>query len=324
MRKNKNKDKVTKERKQISRKRAILNFVLVCIIGVGSGLFLGSWYTYSLATTPINYSKDATEFVDDINVAFKKATKLNNPTEDDIKNWVSIAKQNGVTPLNLTASENIMLAEYNLKNSNSYFVLGTGEVNVTIATQSIYSTKYFDGTTYLSENISKGTLTVADCFVMDKGSNTVTSIKGSDVTSTSANWQGSDRSDMTVAECKEKSGVTPDTVNPYIISSKTIISGGTIEEKVVDGKKVYSFSFNLDPINSVLNYIKQVKQTSGLTDYPEFDSITLTVVLDENWNFVEFNTLENYRVKFSGLKPKCTGKLNMKFTINEPVTLPKH
>ena len=50
----------------------------------------------------------------------------------------------------------------------------------------------------------------------------------------------------------------------------------------------------------------------------------LDVVMDEDWNFRKVNIVENYRVVYSGLKPKCKGTLNIDFTVNEPVTLPEH
>ena len=45
-----------KERRAISRKRNILNFLLVGIIGIGTGLFLGSWYSYAFLSSSVDYS----------------------------------------------------------------------------------------------------------------------------------------------------------------------------------------------------------------------------------------------------------------------------
>ena len=215
-----------------------------------------------------------------------------------------------------------MLAEYNLGLANSYSAIGTGKVAVMGTSQSIYSAKMFDGNTYTFESISKGILTVADCLVMEKGASTVTKIKGENISSTSASWTGS-KSTMTTIECKENNGGTPDKVIPYIISSKTILSGSTISANETNGKTYYTYTISLDPVKSVINYVKQVKQTSGLNDFPEFSNISITIVLDENWNLCKFNSEENYRVVYGMLKPSCKGTLNLDFTINEPVTLPK-
>lgn len=312
-----------KERRQINRKRKLINFALVGIIGIGSGLFLGSWYLSLRQSNPINYSQYTEETLkDDINDAFFKVIGIKNPTDFEKENWVETAKSRGITPQNLTAAENFMLAEYNLGLANSYSAIGTGKVAVMGTSQTIYSAKMFDGNTYTFESISKGILTVADCLVMEKGASTVTKIKGENVSSTSASWTGS-KSTMTTIECKENNGGTPDKVIPYIISSKTILSGSTISANETNGKTYYTYTISLDPVKSVINYVKQVKQTSGLNDFPEFSNISITIVLDENWNLCKFNAEENYRVVYGMLKPSCKGTLNLDFTINEPVTLPK-
>lgn len=313
-----------KQRKAISRKRNILNFFLVGIIGIGTGLFLGSWYSYAFLSTGVDYSGLSQEaLLDDINDTFKKATKTNRITDDTKSNWVSIAKSKGVSPKSLTTYENFALAEYNLEHANSYKAYGEGAVD-TVVKQTIYSAKHFDGTTYMAEKISKSSMiTVADCFVMEKDAKLINNIKGNNVTPTHADWTGS-KSEITTAECLDKMGGLPSKVIPYIISSKTVKESSEITETTTNGIKTYKFTIKLDPISSVLNYIKEVKTTGDLSDYPTFSDITLTFVIDENWNFVEYSTVENYRVVYAGLKPKCTGTLSLKFEINKPVTLPEH
>lgn len=310
-----------KERRQINRKKRILNFALVLIIGIGSGIFLGSWYSSTFGGG-VNYDFNDSELYDNINDAFFKAIGIKNPTNSEKENWVETAKSRGITPQNLTAAENFMLAEYNLGLANSYSAIGTGNVLVMGTSQTIYSAKMFDGNTYTFESISKGILTIADCLVMEKGASTVTKIKGENISSTSASWTGS-KSTMTTIECKENNGGTPDKVIPYIISSKTILSGSTISANETNGKTYYTYTISLDPVKSVINYVKQVKQTSGLNNFPEFNNISITIVLDENWNLCKFNAEENYRVVYGMLKPSCKGTLNLDFTINDPVTLPK-
>lgn len=313
-----------KERKKITKKRTILNFMLVAIIGIGTGLFLGSWYSYAFLSNTVDYSgftEDA--LLDNLDDTLKKATKLNNLSSSDKENWVSIAKQKGVTPKNLATYENVALAEYNLKNASSYIMHGTGKVE-TIANQTIYSVKYFDGNTYMFESISKGILTVADAFVMEKDGNTVTKIAGNNVSDNHADWTGT-KTTYSTTEFKENSGLLPSDVMAYLISSKTTKSSSEITETTsADGKKLYSFSLTLDNVSSVANYVKQVKQTSGLSDYPTFDDITLNFSVDEDWNFVTFGVVENYRVPYGGLKPKCKGTINYTFEFNKPVTLPTH
>ena len=312
-----------RERKQISRKRSILNFALVAIIGIGSGLFLGSWYSYAFLSNTVDYSSfSESALLDNLDDTMKKAIQSNKLSDSDKQNWVQIAKEKGVTPKNLATYENVALAEYNLKNANSYIVYGTGKVE-TVANQTVYSVKYFDGTTYMFESISKGLISVADAYVMEKDANTVTKISGNNITSDHADWTGT-KTTISTAEFKENNGPLPSEVFAYLISSKTTKSSSQITETTVDGLKHYSIEITLDPVTSVMNYVKQVKQTSGLADYPSFDNITLSFTIDENWNFVKFNIVENYRVPYGGLKPKCKGTLNYTFEFNTTVDLPNY
>ena len=307
-----------KERKQISRKRSILNFALVAIIGIGSGLFLGSWYSYAFLSNTVDHSSfSEAALLDNLDDTIKKAIKSNKLTDSDKQNWVQIAKQKGVTPKNLNTYENVALAEFNLKNADTYIMYGTGKVE-TVANQTVYSVKRFDGKTYMFESISKGLLTVADAFVMEKGSNTVTKISGNNVSAEHADWTGT-KTTISTTEFKENNGSLPSDAIAYLISSKTTKSSSAITETTIEGKKHYSFELTLDPISSVVNYVKQVKQTSGLSDYPSFDNITLSFTIDEDWNFVKFNIVENYRVPYGGLKPKCKGTLNYTFQFNTAV-----
>ena len=175
----------------------------------------------------------------------------------------------------------------------------------------------------LLKNISKGIVNVATIAVYGKDNTDVTTIVGNNIKETSASWNGKSEK-MTTEAYVDKNGELPSNAIPYIISSQTVINSSDVTESEVDGKKLYSYTIALHPLKSVVNYIKQVKQTSGLSDYPTFNDITIDVVIDENWNFVKFNIVENYRVVYSGLKPKCKGVLNIDFTVNQPVTLPEY
>ncbi len=299
------------------------NFFLVCMLGIASGIFLGSWYSYSQITSVVDYSSyTEADLRDSIEDVIKDVLNIDKPTTDQINNWLTLAKQKGIKPTDLLPSQNFILAEYNASKAESYSAIANGMVE-TIASQTIRSEKYFDGTAYTSSSISKGILTVAELSYMKKDSGTIKTIKGNNVTSTSANWNGAEKT-LSNNEYLEQVGLLPNALNPYIVSSKTILANRAedIVKTTYNNKEVYKFTFQLDAVTSVLNYIKQVKYTSGLSDYPSFDDITQTVYIDEDWNFVRIEIVENYRVTFSGLKPKCKGTLNTDYTFNQSVTLP--
>lgn len=299
--------------------------ILVCFLGIATGIFLGSWYSYTMLTANVDYSlyseaslREKETYKDVIS----NILKISNPTEEQLTNWVELAGEKNIKPSSLLPSQNFILAEYNATLAKSFKAIGNGLVE-TIATQSIYSEKLFDGSAYTFSSISAGLLTVADCAYMEKGSDVVTSHKGNNVTSNSAEWTGAVTNYQT-SDYKDIAGNTPDVLNPYIVTSKTMLRDKTedITLENYNGKQVYKFSIQLDPVKSVLNYIKQVRLTSGLSGYPTFDDVSLTVYMDENWNFVRTEVVENYRIPYGGLQPKCKGTLNTDYSFDIPVTLP--
>ncbi len=298
--------------------------VVLMIVAVISGAILGTWY-FDYTQIDIDYGQyKEEELRDDTYAVIGSAIGKSNPSDSEVKNWVEIAKSNGITPAMLTASQNVILAEYNLSDINrtkTYEAIGTGKVD-TIAKQTIFSSKRFDGEAYATESISKGLISLADYAYHKKGSNKVSLIKGTNITATSANWAGK-RSDYTKAEYKQLNGVMPYEAGPYIISSQTVLEDNVEYTESVgeNGKKLYTFTFMLDPIKSVLNYIYQVKMSSGLNGFPAFDDIQITYTIDEDWNLVQTDILEHYTVVY-GIPAPCTATLLTKFTINQPVELP--
>lgn len=299
--------------------------IFICLLGIATGIFLGSWYSYTMLTANVDYSLYSEESLrekESYKDIISSVLKISNPTEEQLTNWVTLAKEKNIKPNNLLPSQNFILAEYNATLATSFKAIANGLVE-TIATQSIYSEKLFNGSAYTFSSISAGLLTIADCAYMEKGSDLVSSHKGNNVTSTSADWTGT-VTNYSKADYKELAGNTPDVLNPYIVTSKTLLRDKSedITLENYNGKQVYKFSFQLDPVKSVLNYIKQVRVTSGLSGYPTFDDVTLTVFLDEDWNFVRTEVVENYRIPYGGLQPKCKGTLNTDYSFNVPVTLP--
>lgn len=314
---------IQETRKKINFRRNFINILLVVVIGISSGLFLGSWYSYNMLASSADYSGlDANLLTEDVSVVIGRSLNIKKVNDDQRKNWVSLAKSKGITPKKISGGDNTQLAIDVINNASSWTAIGTGKVE-TIVTQTVYSAKYYDGTTYAFESISKGIVNVATIAVYGKDNTDVTTIVGNNIKETSASWNGKSEK-MTTEAYVDKNGGLPSNAIPYIISSQTVINSSDVTESEVDGKKLYSYTIALHPLKSVVNYIKQVKQTSGLSDYPTFNDITIDVVIDENWNFVKFNIVENYRVVYSGLKPKCKGVLNIDFTVNQPVTLPEY
>lgn len=296
---------------------------LVLLAAIISGTVLGDWY-FKNSLIDVDYSGyKEEELRDDTLVVLAEALGRSAVTEEESTSWLNLAKEKGLSPLSLSPSQNVVLCELNARLASSYETEGDGLVS-TIATQTVHSRIKFDGNAYSFESISKGMLNIANLSVMQKNASTVSFIKGNDIQTDNATWNGN-KTNYSLADYKDMAGGLPGQLIPYIISSKTILEEEKIEIKEIEGEegqKLYTFSTKLDPIKSVINYVKQVKMISGLSGYPAFNDITITFTIDEDWNLVKTEILEHYSV-FYIVKASCTGTLTTNYVFNKPVTLPE-
>lgn len=316
------------QRKKFSWKRATVKILAVVMIGVASGVMLGNWYKNYLTGMVFDYSNYNLE-----DYEMNSTSVLNSilgttaQADTDFSTLTATLKQKGMTPKDLSASQNIALATFNASLAKSYSAVGLGEV-ATIATQDITSSKKFDGTTYTFESLSKGILTIANCAVMKKGATNVSLHKGKNLVVDSstgvckADWNA-DGENLPLKKYVELNGLEPSRLLPYVISDKTIIDEDKIvvSDAVWKDKSVFEFTITLDPVTGVLRYYRQVMQTSGLKDAPTFKDVTIKIMLDADWNFVRTEVTENYTVVY-GVPAPCTGTLNTDYVFNQPVTLP--
>ncbi len=288
---------------------------ILAVLGVFTGSGLGVYYFNNFLRANVNYLQyNPSDYIANIDDIFAKRFAIN--TDEQKENWLQIAKDNNTTPSDLTPVDNMLLAEYNAKKASSYEIVGTGSV-ATIATQTVYSERKFDGEAYAFQSISKGMLTVATCDYM-KGGKNVEIYNGANVKVDGADWNYSQT--ITLADYKNMAGTSPSDIQPYIISDKTVISSTDVVYDEATG--LYSFTLSLDPITSVLLYYKQVRRSGNLEGDPEFEYIHLSITIDENWNFVSSAFEEKYTAIKFGLPNKCVGTLNSTYKFNDVVTLP--
>ena len=321
----KEKEKLEKEKQRLKNeleereyqkgtfKKNIRALAILLILAIFTGSGLGVWYFNAVLKSTVIYSNYlVSDYLPDVNTTFAKLG-INN--ENDKSNFLEIAQSQNIDPLStrLNVLDNYLLALYNAENAKTYSAIGKGLVS-TIASQSVYSAKTFDGEKYSFESISVGLVKVATKEEMNKGENIVylstgSSIITNDDGSMSATWEA--EKTLTSQEYKELTGSYVNTISPYIISDSTILNIESSTIKNNDG--TYSFTLQLHPVYSVLNYYKQVKRSGGLEADPVFTSIVQTITIDENWNFISIDTEEKYTaVKFS-MGAKCTGTLHTEF-----------
>lgn len=305
------KKKIKKSFKQRMRTIGILT-----VLGIFTGCGLGVWYFNNAMGPIIDYSQYN---VDDYIVSAESVLQSAYGINSNYENWLEIAKGSSKNcPAHLSPAENFILAEYNASLASSFRVVGNGSVSASVfgitTTQSVYSEKNYDGTYYTFESISDGMLKIGKCSVMQKGVDGVRLYSSSNIinSGTDAVWDA--YQNYTNSDYIALAGSTPDGIQSYIISDKTIKSQSDIVRDEETG--FYTFTIELDPITSVLRYAKQVEQTSGLSLPPTFSSVSQTIVIDENWNLISISIEEYYSVMY-GVSASCSGNLTSYYYFDE-------
>ena len=109
-------------------------------------------------------------------------------------------------------------------------------------------------------------------------------------TSTSAVWKQDAPTYFSENAYNYTYGFLPSELFNYAVNSNTIISS---EELKVESDGTYTLSFSLDPVGSTFYYQFGMKTRGGLSDYPEFKQIQLTVNFNADW---QINTCDIHEV----------------------------
>lgn len=315
---------IKKPTKKISWKKRLFNLSVITVLGVVTGSVLGSWYFKTALTPQVDYSSytdaDIAKLQDNIDDILLTATGKANLSEADKKDWVTIAKSNEMSPEKLSPSQNAQLALFNITLADNYTAIGNGLVS-TIASQTVYSERTFDGTNYQAISISLGTFAkVALKSTMQVDSDKVLHHTGNVISATEGSWENGKVENYTKKGFIEFAGGLPSSISSYIISSKTVLNENEIQtNKMQDenGKTLYKFTMPLHKVEGVLLYVRQMRMMSGLTSLPEFIDVENTFTIDEDWNLVQIDVKEHYTQIAMGVKATCEGTLSTTFKINE-------
>ena len=316
-------DSALKKKPKMSKwKRRLLKLGATALLGIVTGSVLGYWYYNSIygdMFDPDSFTAEQIKALYDNEDDWFTAATGRKLSESEKKSWVSLAN---VNPTELTPSQNVNLALYNLKQARKYRAESNGQVTATVGiktTQSVYGLHEFDGTTYTSISMSFGTFAkLAHRSTLNVNTNMITHIDGTTKSSTEPVWNSSTERKMTKDEFIEFTGGLPSDVNPYIVSTKTVIndSKDLIEAFTgEDGKTYYKFTISLKPVESTVLYVKQMKMVGNLDDYPIYKGgdIKQTFTIDEKWNLDKISVFEHYS-QIVGMKAACEGTLLTTFT----------
>ena len=246
-------------------------------------------------------------------------SKLNqNEYEDDVVSIYNNYLSNPLDPLSYSPNDlvNIALYKYSLETYTESDV-NASAVSL-VVTQKTFGNSIQNNIQFFNESISQSSFVkVAKRFYEDE--DTVSIYNGeinNDNEGVSGNYK--EKNDYTIDEYIDTWGKDLSRPVIYNISSKTTLDTSFIN-KTDNG---YLVSLDLDPITSVIRYVKQMVQMSSLDTAPQFENVHIEFNLDNELNLVEMNVQESYYVWVVG-KNFTEATLNEKFYILEETNIPE-
>lgn len=269
---------VKKEKKKIFKKPS--KRTLCTILGVVFSISIGTLIGYLVAVEVSPKGNDYSNLNE--NTLTDDVSKLYQDYIDKPKDILSYS------PNNLA---NIAIYKYSQQSYTESII--TGSANAMGVTQKTYGRSYKNKDTAFNESISESSFVkVAKRFY---GNGDEVEIYNGNIEKNdqgiSASYQ--DKEEFTSESYKDTWGKSFKEPVIYIISEKTTLETSKVT-KEEDGN--YLISLDLDPQTSVVNYVKQMVQMSGLDEAPEFLDVHLEFTIDSSLNLIELNVKETYYV----------------------------
>ncbi len=285
----------------MSKRRYIINFSIVLILAVATGLFVGNYYN-------TNFGREV------------QAVTVSEETVrgKDLSNALKKAK--GKTPASLSATENFIIAEDILNNRTAVKKKTTGVITAAGIKQSLESQKIIlNGEVYADKISASSMVKVAQLDRFKLGAEVVDIYNGNVTSATTATWPASPSKQMSLADYKSKYGVTPERMISLVVGTKTVVDQSAVTK---NSKGNYTATITLDTTYSVMNYVHEIKATAESSKLPYIKSMVLTYEIDENWNLISYSTKESYDVSVAVLGfTGCKAEINNSFSYEE-VTIP--
>lgn len=280
---------------------------IVCVGLIAAGSFLGSLMGKRYFVPTVDYSHIVASDVEDDNSKaiqkYQKYQEADKPISDYVKDFTlpELAAigfyQSGLQKYSVTESEGLVTATLGIK-------------------QDIRSYHIKDDQSYFFESLSKSSIVkVAKRFYQN--TEDVEWYSGSLKSLESAQWDATSKSSKAVDEFEELWGKELSRQSVYIISDKTVLDTSS----VTTTEEGLNISFDLDPVYSVVRYVKQMVQMSELEADPIFSKVHYEMTLDTNFNMVSTHSEETYRVKKMGWN-NADGWLNETISYGQETAIP--
>lgn len=276
---------------------------LAASAGVAGGIILGNVLS---PIADVDYENmTIADYEDDANVLLKRYSK----------------SQSGNYLKDFKPYELASIARAKVGQHENVHTVGIGLVNATMGVKQTIRSYYIkDNDQYFFENISKSAFAKINFRFYQSGQE-VETYEGSGEEITRADWPDNPTETSSLSEYEEKWGRDLSRTSILIISSKTVLND---QSSAVEKDGQIHLSLELDPITSVLRYVKQMKSTSKSTKYPTFHKMHIDMVLDKELNLLSSKTAETYDVEAKGLTSKnTTASLEETFTYDQNEVIPE-
>lgn len=278
----------------MSRKKfkTIFGALVIFAVALVTGIAVGKLYVDSI---PANIVVNMTEAeLRDSNADVEKLVK----------------KSKSSRPDSFSAVELYQIAEYNFDQKAAYYKSVSGYAKNMVGKQTLRSFSIFRDGQYLYNNLSPGQIDVITKITHTKGTDIVkrnTAGKWANGSKTKGSWNDADDEEYTIAEFTKKFNKHPLANITYVISSKTCPKNSASKvTKMANGN--WTFTINLSGnflTAAAVHYSYEIFYTSyGVLTaeakrdkiLPAWDEMKMTVVVDENFDFVSIDYDEKYSV----------------------------
>lgn len=289
-----------------SKKSIILGSIFFVALPIGAGIVAGSVISKFFIGKTANY--------EDVNVSEIQADV------DTVMQKYQKCKDSGIDYSTSLKPYEMVNAAYELFAQEEHSIaLTIGDAVASVVNQSIRACTIRDGNNYFEESLSKSNFVgVASRIYMDATGNEIKQYLGSATGSESAEYQPV-YYPYSMEEYSDGYGKTP--VDPliYVVSKKTTINSMS---KVNRDGTDYVIDLTLNPTNSVIKYVKQMKSTSNLGDFPAFTSLNLVFRCDENLLIKKLNVHEMYYAKTSAVGADIDANLEITYKVGDQFDIP--
>jgi hypothetical protein len=273
--------------------KSIFGVFVMLLVAIVTGVEIGRIYVDNL---PANVIMNATE------------AELRDSDEDVAK---LVKKSSSSTPDSFSAVELYEIAEYNFNQKDAFYKTSSGGAKNMVGTQTLYSRKVLRDGEFVFDNLSPGIVDVKTRVRYTVGASTVTkNVKGTWVEGSNqkkATFDSAYDETYTLDEYFAKFNSQPMTNITYVISSKICTSDSYSKvTKNSDGNYTFTISLSGNALTAAaVHYSYEIYYTSYdmLSDsakknmiLPAWDKMTMTVVVDSNFDFVSISYDENYSV----------------------------